>query len=57
LKQQYADARASMDLDILPTVAGQAIGLIHECLPAADIVMSMMAEAEKALTSGAGTVR
>jgi nitronate monooxygenase len=56
-KQQYTDARATLDLEVLPTVAGQAIGLIHECLPAADIVASMMAEAEMALTSGARLVR
>ena len=57
LKQRYADARTIMDLDVLPTVAGQAIGLIHECLPAAQIVASMVTEAEAALTSGAALVR
>ncbi|HXZ21350.1 MAG TPA: nitronate monooxygenase [Pseudolabrys sp.] len=56
LKTQYAEARTRGDLEVLPTVAGEAIGLIAERLPAAKIVATMMAEAEAALKSGAALV-
>ena len=57
LRQQYAEARQRGDLEILPTVAGQVIGLINNCLPAAEIVASMMDDAEAALKSGAALVQ
>lgn len=56
LKQQYAEARQGGNLEILPTVAGQAIGLINDCLPAAEIVATMMNQAEAALKSGTALV-
>jgi nitronate monooxygenase len=56
LKLQYAEARARGDLDVLPTVAGEAIGLIGARLPAAEIVTTMVTEAEAALKSGAALV-
>jgi len=52
-KAQYAEARTCGDLEVLPIVAGEAIGLIGARLPAAEIVATMMAEAEAALKSGA----
>ena len=55
-KTEYAEARARGDLEVLPTVAGEAIGLIDVRLPAAKIVATMMAEAEAALKSGTALV-
>jgi len=52
-KAQYAEARTCGDLEVLPIVTGEAIGLIGARLPAAEIVATMMAEAEAALKSGA----
>jgi nitronate monooxygenase len=57
LKQKYAEARTRGDLEVLPTVAGEAIGLIGARLPAAEIIATMMTEAEAALKSGATLVR
>jgi nitronate monooxygenase len=57
LKQQYAEAGPRGDMEILPTVAGEAIGLINDYLPAAEIVASMMDQAEATLKTGAALVR
>jgi len=52
-KPNYAEARTRGDLDVLPTVAGEAIGLIGQRQPAAEILATMVAEAEAALKSSA----
>jgi nitronate monooxygenase len=57
LVAQMAEARARSDIEALPIVAGEAIGLIRTRLPAAEIVASMVAEAEAALKSGAALTR
>ncbi len=57
LKPLYADARVRGDFDVVPVIVGEAIGLIGARLPAADIVATMMAEAERALQGGAALVR
>lgn len=49
----FAEARRSLDFDVLPIVAGEALGLIHDRPPAASIVESMVAEAEELLRRGA----
>jgi nitronate monooxygenase len=55
-KPLYDEARARGDFDVIPVVAGEAVGLIHSRLPAATIVATMMAEAEQALKGGAALV-
>ncbi len=57
MKAQYIDARARGDLEVLPTVAGEAIGMIGARLPAAEIVAAMVREAEAALKAGAALMR
>jgi nitronate monooxygenase len=57
MKAQYIDARARGDLEVLPTVAGEAIGMIGARLPAAEIVAAMVREAEAALKAGAALTR
>jgi hypothetical protein len=49
MKQSYNEARLRGDLDIAATIVGEAVGLIHSRLPAAEIVATMVAEAEAAL--------
>jgi nitronate monooxygenase len=49
MKQSYNEARLRGDLDIAATIVGEAVGLIHARLPAAEIVATMVAEAEAAL--------
>ena len=57
MQPQYADARLRGDLEVLPTVAGEAIGMIGARLPAAEIVAAMVREAEAALKAGAALTR
>jgi nitronate monooxygenase len=52
LKPAYDEARERGDFDVLPVVAGEAIGLITARSPAADIVSTMVAQAEHALQGG-----
>ena len=54
LREAYARARAANDLDMVATIAGEAIGLIHDRPSAASIVESMAAQA-KELLARAGT--
>ncbi len=48
LMMDYARARAAGDLDTIATVAGEAIGLIRDRPPAAEIVARLISEAEAA---------
>lgn len=48
LMMDYARARAAGDLDTIATVAGEAIGLIHDRPPAADIIAELVRSAETA---------
>jgi nitronate monooxygenase len=53
MKEAYAQARARQDLDTVAVVAGECVGLIHDRPPAATIVATMVAEAERLLARGA----
>lgn len=53
LTAEYDAARASQNMDVVATVAGECIGLIHDRPPAAAVVSSMVAEAEALLRRGA----
>ncbi len=56
LKQAYEEARVRGDFNVLPVVAGEAIGLIEARRPAADIVAAMVTQAEHALQDGSALV-
>ena len=56
MKRSYNEARIRGDLDVAATIVGEAVGLIHARLPAADIVSTMVAGAETALARGARLV-
>ncbi|WP_366145136.1 nitronate monooxygenase [Bradyrhizobium sp.] len=56
MKRSYNEARIRGDLDVAATIVGEAVGLIHARLPAADIVSTMVAEAETVLARGARLV-
>ena len=45
----YAAARAAGDFDIAAVIAGEAVGLIHDIPPAAEIVDRIVTEAEQTL--------
>jgi len=45
----YAEAKARGDFDIAAVIAGEAVGLIHDIPPAAEIVGRIVAEAEQSL--------
>jgi nitronate monooxygenase len=53
LKDTYDAARAQGDLGLAAAVAGEAIGLIHDRPPAAEIVEAMVREAADHLSSAA----
>ena len=50
--QRYAEARERGDFDIAAVIAGEAVGLIHEVLPAAEIVSRVVSEAQARLAAG-----
>jgi nitronate monooxygenase len=50
--QRYSEAREQGNFDIAAVIAGEAVGLIHEVLPAAEIVSRVVREAEALLTRG-----
>jgi nitronate monooxygenase len=50
--QRYREAREQGDFDIAAVIAGEAVGLIHDVLPAAEIVNRVVREAEALLTRG-----
>jgi nitronate monooxygenase len=56
LSQAFAEARRTLDFDVLPVVAGEGLGLIHHRLPAADIVQAMVSQAEGLLRGGTSFV-
>jgi NAD(P)H-dependent flavin oxidoreductase YrpB (nitropropane dioxygenase family) len=49
LAARWAEARAAGRTDDMEVIAGQDCGLIHEVLPAADVVRRIVAEAEEIL--------
>ena len=53
LATAYAEARARQDLDVVVSVAGEGIGLIHDRPSAETIVTSMVTEARSLLERGA----
>src|SRR5215213_9962235 len=50
--QRYAEARDRGDFDIAAVIAGEAVGLIHKVLPAAEIVNRVVSEAQAVLAAG-----
>jgi nitronate monooxygenase len=44
---EYADAKAAGNFDIAAVIAGEAVGLIHDIPPAAEIVDRIVAEADQ----------
>jgi len=54
LREAYARARASNDLEVVATIAGEAVGLIHDRPSAGSIVESMATQAKQVLAR-AGT--
>ena len=52
--QRYAEARAAGDFDIAAVIAGEAVGLVRDIPPAAEIVDRVVREAE-ALLAGHGS--
>jgi len=53
LAETYAEARLRQDLDIVVTVVGECVGIIHDRGSAASIVDAMVAEAQSLLMRGA----
>ena len=53
LAAAYAEARARQDLDVVVSVAGESIGLVHDRPSAETIVTSMVTEARSLLERGA----
>jgi nitronate monooxygenase len=47
---EYAAAKAAGNFDVAAVIAGEAVGLIHDIPPAADIVARIVTEAEQLLT-------
>jgi nitronate monooxygenase len=48
--QRYAEARERGDFDTAAVIAGEAVGLIHDLPPAAEIVERIVSEASSLLT-------
>jgi nitronate monooxygenase len=53
---QYAAAKSSGDFDIAAVIAGEAVGLIHDIPPAAEIVERIATEAEQLLAGRRNSV-
>jgi nitronate monooxygenase len=53
---QYAAARNEANYDIAAVIAGESVGLIHEILPARDVLESMVRNAATLLKRGASHV-
>ena len=49
LAAEYAAARAADNFDVAAVIAGEAVGLIHDVPPAAEIVDRIVTEAEQIL--------
>ncbi len=56
LAAAYADARSRQDLDMVVTVAGECVGLIHDRPTAGTIIDAMVVEARAAIGRGARLV-
>ena len=56
LAAAYAGARSRQDLDMVATVAGECVGLIHDRPPAGAIIEAMMAQARALMIRGATLV-
>lgn len=56
-KRAYREAVARGDQDVDPVWAGEAVGLIHELRPAAELVHSLVSEAERALVRAGQAMR
>ncbi len=54
---RYAKARAADDLDIAAVIAGEAVDLITDIPPAADVIQDMVTEAEALLAGAANRCR
>ena len=52
LATEYAEARKGNDLDVVPVVAGEAVGLLKDRPSAASIVESMISQATELLRRG-----
>jgi len=50
--QRYAEARERGDFDVAAVIAGEAVGLIHDAPPAAEVVIRIIREAEGLLSRG-----
>jgi nitronate monooxygenase len=53
---KYAEARAAGDFDIAAVIAGEAVGLIRDVVPARDIIERIVREAGALLQSGPARV-
>ena len=53
-RARYGEAAARGDFDVAGLIAGEAVGLIDEVLPAGEIVARLVAEAEARLDAAAG---
>lgn len=56
LSHAFADARRTLDVDVLPVVAGESLGLVHDRPPAAAIVETMVSQAAMLLRRGTSFV-
>ena len=52
--QRYDEAESACDFDTAVVFASEAVDLIHDVKPAADIVSDIIAEAEAVLARAAG---
>ncbi|WP_420108380.1 NAD(P)H-dependent flavin oxidoreductase [Mycolicibacter arupensis] len=57
LRSRFTDAVARSDFSIASVHIGEAVGLIHDVRPAADIVRDIVAEADQALRGVAASTR
>jgi nitronate monooxygenase len=48
--KEYAAARAARNFDVAAVFAGEAVGLIHDIPPAAEIIDRIVAEADQIMS-------
>jgi nitronate monooxygenase len=53
---EYAAAKVAGDFDVAAVIAGEAVGLIHDIPPAADIVKRIAGEAEQIMSGRRNSV-
>ncbi|MDJ0947365.1 MAG: nitronate monooxygenase [Alphaproteobacteria bacterium] len=51
-RTRFQEAAAQQDFDMLPVIAGEAAGLIHDLPPAGELVRRMVEDAKAALAAG-----